>query len=55
VHSAKSIFGAKLMTQENQTQVKPEFKEAFEKLNLIFQRATSEERAFLEKVVKFLR
>jgi predicted DNA-binding protein YlxM (UPF0122 family) len=55
MHSAKSIFGAKPMTQENQIQIKPEFKDAYEKLNLIFQRATSEEKAFLEKVLKFLR
>ena len=51
MHSTKSIFGANPMTQET----KSEFKDAYEKLNIVLQRATSEERAFIEKVVKFLR
>jgi hypothetical protein len=36
-------------------ETKPEFKQAFEKLNLIYQRASSEEKAFLDKMLKILR
>jgi hypothetical protein len=36
-------------------ETKPEFKQAFEKLNLVLQRAGSEEKAFLDKVLKILR
>jgi len=58
MHSAKIIIGANPMKNEVQNQIpetKTEFKEAFEKLNLVLQRATSEEKAFLEKMIKFLR
>jgi hypothetical protein len=43
------------MVEIKDVDVRSEFKQAFEKLNLVLQRAGSEEKAFLDKVLKILR